>query len=39
MRCVLIETGVKVGKKYKLIDGYHRLKNTKKRTIKAILAY
>jgi len=39
IRCIIRETGVKVGKKYKLTDGYHRLKNTKKKTVKAILSY
>ena len=39
IRCVIRETGQKVGKPYKLTDGYHRLKNTKKKTVKCLLAY
>lgn len=39
IRCVIRETGTKVGKPYKLTDGYHRLKNTKNKTVKCLLAY
>ncbi len=39
IRCIIRETGAKGGKKYKLTDGYHRLKNTNKKTVKALLAY
>jgi hypothetical protein len=39
IRCIIRETGVKKGSPYKLVDGYHRLKNTKKKTVKCLLAY
>lgn len=38
IRCIIRETGKKVGKQYKLTDGYHRLKNTKNKTVKCLLA-
>ncbi len=39
IRCVIRETGSKVGKPYKLTDGYHRLKNTNNKTVKCLLAH
>lgn len=39
IRCIIRETGAKMGKPYKLTDGYHRLKNTKNKTVKCLLAY
>lgn len=39
IRCILRETGAKLGKPYKLTDGYHRLKNTNHKTIICLLAY